>query len=399
MKKVSNFFELQNDTNTDMENTKNTNNSSVNQESENGGSIYDIELDKNLSQEVAETIESLKNSDSSTVESSSEKPLKKKRGRPRKNSMSNEKSVKNGSKKIENTVESKSVSVTDEEEDVVVARTAKKREKKSSNSAFNLFLFALIFAALVGAQFVLRMEKKDDEAVNVSKMEITAEEEIAVNENTEESQDTEVAAPVENKDVKAADEENKEAEMAVVQIEEKVSEEDQKPEVVKETVVIKEEVTANHYAEQTKSDSSSTMQRSYGYYSPDPYTNGSQFDLDGPQARITYLRQYKGEKKQAARTSAPRETEYVSTKSSMRVYDADGNYVGKITKDEVYKSEVNKTDLPQTCKPAERYTDTVDYNYRSYSDRRNPWNSGGVNDLDHPQNRMMKAVSTRSNDY
>jgi hypothetical protein len=351
-----------------MEKSKDSKKMAENGENKVSSLLDDINLDDLLSEDYAGVMEGLEK------ESAEDNPEPKRRGRPPKNG--NSQATKAG-KPV-----SKSVGVRR------AATVSKKTtETKKPSSLANLILFAVIFAALVGAQFIMKMDDKKGENVNISAVEITAEEKLT---------DEDVSLPEVAEEI-SEDEVDTEA---VATVEE--SEEAEVIEPVNESEVVKvtEKVVVQEKAKEKVTEVAKPIARNGNYYRRDSYTNGSSLDLDGYAAR----QRYRQDNYVKVRTRAHRPETYERSYSDTRykaVERAPSRGYEEYRTKEYSKS--SGRNLEAICAPY--YNGTPRYQKRrtvyrdSYSDRRNPWNGGGVSDLDHPANQSGQMTARRQYRY
>jgi len=236
----------------------------------------------------------------------------------------------------------------------------------------NLIIFTIIFSVLVAAQVaIMHIERQQKIPLRVAPIQITAEEPVdsfEVNsgevvklesgepENVEVKEEVVKSGSVEvdslevqrEEDVVEVVKEPREEIIAEKEVEEKI-EEKVIPKPVEKTVVKKK-------ARRSRST----------YYRPDPYTNSSPLDLDGVAAR-----------------------EHYKAGNVVLVPAAPGASSTSI--------KTVKRSVEPPSQPVERSYDTIEVkNLRegSYSDTRNPWNSGGSMDLDDPSNFSKHSKET-----
>lgn len=381
-----------------MENSKNTKNLNVNPEQENEDSLIDVDLDNFLTDDESAAMEAAEVEVEDVEEIEEKKPRR--RGRPRKN------------ESLKKTARKKSANRTSKKATTVEPRTyaGTSSEKKRPKSFLNLLLFALIFAALVAAQFVMKMDNNNKETINVEAVEITAEERIVPNgQNTEKPEiaiDSEFVEPVMSDVIETERTEKRVEEDAIKETEEKI-------EAAVETPV-KEESRAEVETENTQAGNSARKFYS-NYYRPDPWTNGSSLDLDGPNARYKYKRQNR--QKVVRKVYKPKKIKkkyyydyetYHDRSAADTRYKHVERYPSGYEKYEVKETRrYPKSDLETICAPyynnrpksyrkVEKSPYRENYNRDNYTDRRNPWNSGGAQDLDHPTNQPRKVITKRT---
>ncbi len=253
-------------------------------------------------------------------------------------------------------------------------------------SLTNLVLFTIIFSVLVAAQItIMHIERQQKIPLRVAPIQITAEEPVDGFE-VPESGSGEVSAeggPAsgwdDDKDVVVGEPEKiGEAKEDVTEGQgEKVSTvidevTDIEPEAEEDVIEAEEEKVAEVPVKK-KVVAKKTRRSKSTYYRPDPYTNSSSLDLDGAAAREQYR-----------------------AGNVVLVPVAPGTSSKKVKKTNQPVKSTSYSSRSKT-EPVERSYDTIEVknlHERSYSDTRNPWNSGGSMDLDNSSNRSKYSKET-----